>query len=174
MKVSPGFIVTLLFVAPSAVPATPELDAFWASCQDRLASPPPDGFYRVRQFGGSALADRLLELILTGQKTGTYALPWLYEGDAERTPVAGGYSVVTDSAGKPAAVLLTTHTRTLPYNEITEEETRYEGPNARALEVWKAIHWPLYSRALEEAGMTATEDMPVTVEQFEVVCVAQG
>jgi len=132
---------------------------------------PADASYRLRQFGNNAaLANVLLKLIISGQKTGTYALPWLYEGDESLTPVVGGYSVVTDADGTPRVVLLTTGLKTLPYNQITEEETQYEGPNARKLKVWQQIHWPYWSRALEQKGKAATEDMPVTVEQFEVIC----
>jgi uncharacterized protein YhfF len=172
MKYPFGLVFSLIIMTQSVSGATPESEAFWSDCQEKITTPPADGFYRLRRFGNNtALADRLLSLILSGQKTGTYALPWLYEGDENLTPVAGGYSIVTESDGKPAALLLTTSLKTLPYNQITEEDTQYEGPNARALEVWRQIHWPYYSRALELKGISPTEDMPVTVERFEVVCV---
>ena len=169
---NPFCLVFALIIIPQSVSwATSESDAFWSTCQEKIGTTPADGTYRLRRFGNNAaLADVLLNLIISGQKTGTYALPWLFEGDENLTPVAGGYSVVTDSDGKPRVLLLTTSLKTLPYNQITEEETQYEGPNARALEVWRQIHWPYFSRALELKGKTPTEEMPVTLERFEVVC----
>lgn len=163
-------VFALILIPQSVSWATPESDAFWSTCQEQLATTPVNGSYRLRQFGDGALADVLLNHIISGQKTGTYGLPWLYEGDENLTPVEGGYSVVTGSDGKPRVLLLTTSVETLPYNQITEEETQYEGPNARSLPVWQQIHWPLWSRTLELKGKAATEDMPVTVERFQVVC----
>lgn len=163
-------VFALILIPQSVSWATPESDAFWSTCQEQLATTPANGSYRLRQFGDGALADVLLNHIINGQKTGTYELPWVYEGDENLTPVEGGYSVVTGSDGKPRVLLLTTSVKTLPYNQITEEETQYEGPNARSLQVWQQIHWPLWSRTLEQKGKTATEDMPVTVERFQVVC----
>jgi uncharacterized protein YhfF len=171
MKSFLGLVFALIIFPQSVSPGTPESDAFWSDCQQKTATIPADGSYRLRQFGNNAaLANVLLDLIVSGQKTGTYALPWLYEGDENLTPVVGGYSVVTDADGKPRVLLITTSLKTLPYNQITEEETQYEGPNARKLKVWQAIHWPYWSRELEAKGKAATEDMPVTVETFEVVC----
>jgi len=171
MKSSFGLVFALIIFPQSVSWATPESDAFWSACQEKMATIPANASYRLRQFGNNAaLANVLLNLIISGQKTGTYALPWLYEGDESLTPVVGGYSVATDSDGKPRVLLLTTSLKTLPYNQITEEETQYEGPNARKLKVWQQIHWPYWSRALEQKGKAATEDMPVTVETFEVVC----
>jgi uncharacterized protein YhfF len=168
-------VFALILSTPTVSWATPESDAFWSTCQEEIATPPPDGFYRLRHFGdNAALAEVLLNLILSGQKTGTYTSPWFYEGDENRTPVAGGYTVVTDFDGKPAALLLTTHVYTVPYNQLTEEDTQYEGPNARKLEVWKQIHWSYFKRGLEQKGIAPTEEMPITVERFEVVCAGAG
>ncbi len=170
MKCFFGIVIALILFPHSVSSATPESDAFWSTCQENLTTAPANDSYRLRKFGDGPVADVLLNHIISGQKTGTYALPWLYEGDENLTPVEGGYSVVTGSDGKPRVLLLTTSVETLPYNQITEEETQYEGPNARSLPVWQQIHWPLWSRTLELKGKVATEDMPVSVERFEVVC----
>ena len=150
---------------------TPAIQGFWNSCRERISNPPADGFYRVRNFGDDpATADLLLNLIVTGEKTVTFPTPWLYEGDRNATPVVGGYSVVTDSAGKPRALLRATSVKTLPFNEVTEADTRLEGPGARPLAAWRQIHWTAYSTRLSPGGKQPAEDMPVTVERFEVAC----
>lgn len=147
------------------------VDAFWQSCVPQLSSPPADGFYRVRSIGGTPeTKDVIAKLILDGDKTGTFTSPWMYEGDRSITPVVGGYSVLTDSKGDPAAVLKTTVTMTLPFNQITENETAVDGPAVRPLEIWQPIHVTFFTNELSARGKTFAEDMPVTVEQFEVVC----
>ena len=154
-----------------AADTTSAVQAFWAACSDKIGDSPADGFYRVRRFGDdAATADLLLDLILQGEKTVTFPIPWLYEGDRNATPVVGGYTVVTDFAGKPGALLRTTGVMTLPFDEVTEEYTQHEGPGARPLEAWRKIHWAAYSIRLEPSGRGPAEDMPVTVERFEVTC----
>jgi uncharacterized protein YhfF len=153
--------------------ASPAVEAFWKACSDKIAEPPADGFYRVRNFGDNeAMARLLLDLIVAGEKTVTFPTPWLYEGKREVTPVVGGYIVVTDFTGKPGALLRTTRITTMAFSEITEDYTRYEGPGARSLEAWRDIHWNFYTRVLKPSGRSPAKDMPVTAERFELVCTA--
>ncbi len=164
-------IFSVFMITPQASWASPEAEAFWSTCQQHIATPPSDRSYRVRHLGdNAAMAELLLNLILSGEKTVTFTSPWLFEGDQNLTPVAGGYTVLTDFEGRPGALLRTTSVKTLPFNEVTEADTQYEGPGARPLEAWRRIHWDFFTRVLELKGKAPTEDMPVTVEQFEVVC----
>ena len=141
---------------------------------NRSFSPPDPGFadsvLSRRQFGSADMADRLLGLILAGEKTATFATPWLYEGDSNRTPVQDGYSVVHDAKGKPRALLMTTSVVTVPFDQITTAHTQYEGPGARPLDAWRQIHQDFWGPALSSRGLTLTDDLPVTVERFKVVC----
>jgi uncharacterized protein YhfF len=175
-KLIPTLAVLCLVIVAVITPAgaadtTSAVQSFWVACSDKISDPPSDGFYRVRRFGDdAATADLLLGLILQGEKTVTFPIPWLYDGDRSATPVVGGYTVVTDFAGKPGALLHTTSVMTLPFNAVTEEHTQYEGPGARPLEAWRKIHWAAYSLRLEPTGRGPAQDMPVTVERFEVAC----
>lgn len=94
----------------------------------------------------------------------------MYDGDRAITPVVGGYSVLTDSTDAPRAVLKTTGLMTLPFNQITEKETAIDGPAVRPLEIWRPIHVTFFTNELTSRGKTFADDMPVTVEKFEVVC----
>lgn len=147
------------------------VEDFWTSCLPSLSAPPADGFYRVRSIGGTPETTEVItKLILEGQKRGTFTSPWMYEGDRSITPIVGGYSILTDSKDAPRAVLQTTGVMTLPFNQITEEETALDGPAICALDVWTPIHVTFFTNALEPRGKSFVEDMPVTVEKFEVVC----
>ncbi len=164
----------LIFLAAFLVPLganAQSVTEFWQFCLPEISQPPADGFYRVRFLGGTPeITEAITKLILAGDKTGTFTSPWMYEGDRSITPVAGGYSVLTDSHGDPAAVLKTTFLMTVPFNQITEKETAIDGPPVRPLEVWRPVHVTFFTGELNARGKTFVEDMPVTVEAFEVVC----
>ena len=165
-----GFLIAIaLLIAGPSVAQT--VEEFWQQCLPTLSAPPADGFYRVRSIGGTPeTMEAITRLILAGDKTGTFTSPWMFEGDRSITPVVGGYSVLTDSRGAPAAVLKTTMLMTLPFNQITENETAVDGPPVRPLEVWRPIHVDFFTGELAARGKSFVEDMPVTVEAFEVVC----
>jgi uncharacterized protein YhfF len=150
---------------------TPEVEAFWRACAAKIADPPEDDFYRVRHFGDDAdMAARLLALIKAGEKSITFTTPRLYQGDRNKTPIVDDLTVVTDFAGTPGAVVRTSWVKTVPFNEITERESQYEGAPVRPLEAWRKVHWDFFTRALAPFGEAPSETMPVTVEKFELVC----
>jgi len=145
---------------------------FWNDCQGEMKSPPANDFFRVRHFGqDSRIADLLVSLISTGNKTGTFTSPWLFDGKPNETPVVGGYTVVTSFLAEPRLLLRTTAVNTMRFDEISEMETRVDGPAVRALDVWRRVHWAYFGRELEKLDRVPSLDMPVTVEEFEIVCV---
>ena len=166
-----AFLLSQAAAANSAIEKSPAVEAFWAGCAENIAGSSVDEFYRVQHFGrDAAMADLLVDLILSGEKTGLFSSTWLSEGDRNATPVTGDYVVLTNFTGTPAAVWRTTSVKTLPFSEVTEEDTQLESPAARPLDVWRQIHWNGWARALEAMGRKASEDMPITVERFELIC----
>jgi len=153
--------------------ASPEVEAFWLSCQSKLETLPEEGFYRIRYFGTDAAVAKLLaDLIRRGEKTVTFTTPWIYAHNRNATPVAGGYTIVTDFAGTPELILRTTGVKTMRFDEISERESQFEGPGARPLDAWQRIHWDYFSQVLAPIGKAPADEMPVTVEYFEVICAA--
>jgi uncharacterized protein YhfF len=161
----------LLLAAPAWSGPSPQIQAFWRRCASKMAHPPKSNFYRVRHFGDNAeMAARLLILIRSGEKSITFTTPRLYEGDRGRTPMPGDLTVITDLAGSPGALVRTSWVRTMPFNEISERESQYEGAPVRPLEAWRKVHWSFFTRALAPFGEQPSATMPVTVEKFELVC----
>jgi len=145
---------------------------FWSECQHEKNLATASDVLRVRHFGqDSRVADLLVGLIASGNKTGTFTSPWLYAGKPNETPVVGGYTVVTSFLAEPRLLLRTTAIKTMRFDEIGAAETRVDGPAVRALEVWQRVHWAYFGRELAKLNRTPSQDMPVTVEEFEVVCV---
>lgn len=163
-----ALVLSWVFAVPAKADA---VSNFWDACLPSLSAPPADGFYRVRSIGGTLeTTDIITNLILAGDKTGTFTSPLMYEGDRSITPEVGAYSVLTDSTAAPRAVLQTTGLLTLPFNRITEKETAVDGPAVRSLEVWTPIHVTFFTDALKSHGKAFSDEIPVTVEKFKVVC----
>ena len=57
----------------------------------------------------------------------------------------------------------------LPFNKITEEYAELEGEGDKSLKYWKKVHKEIFTKELETAGLTFSEDMRVICEQFKVV-----
>lgn len=165
------WLVSFVLIVSATMAQAANVEEFWSHCLPSLSAPPADGFYRIRSIGSSPASTEIItKLILDGQKTGTFTSPWMYEGDRSITPVIGGYSVLVDSTDTPRALLKTTGLMTLPFDQITEKETAVDGPAVRPLDVWRPIHVTFFNNELKQRGRSFAQDMPVTVETFEVVC----
>lgn len=171
MNLVPGMLAAVLVAG--AVAAAGDVDSardLWARCAATL-DVAVDQPVRTRRFGETAaMTQRLLSLILAGEKTITTTSPWLYEHEPSAEPMAGTYSIVLDETGAPRAVLRTTTVKTLPFDAVTEEYSRYEGPKVRSIDAWREVHTRYFTRVLARIGKVPAPDMPVTLERFEVVC----
>jgi len=115
------------------------------------------------------LADELLELVLTGKKTGTATLVIELEKEGDKMPQVGDHNIILDGKGKPAAIIQTTSVEIKPFNEVEETYAHSEGEDDRTLESWKREHWKYWTRKGQKLGFTMKEDLPVICENFELV-----
>lgn len=115
-----------------------------------------------------ALANELLNLVLSGQKKATASSLKYYEINGERIPQRGDYSIVTDWDGNPKCVIETTNVTILPYKDITFEVCSREGEDDN-LESWQRGHKRFFEAEGKELGYEFDEDMQVVFEDFEVV-----
>jgi uncharacterized protein YhfF len=167
----------MLGLAAAATTSADELQdpqAYARACLAERAREAPPPFVRVRRFGdNAATAALILDLVRRGEKSVTFTTPALYAGRREVTPVVDDIVVVTDFEGRPGAVVRTTSVRTVPFNEVTEADSRYEGPPVRPLEAWRRVHWAFFTRELAPLGQAPSETLAVTIERFELLCPAQ-
>lgn len=115
------------------------------------------------------MADVLIKLIASGDKTGTFALAAEYQRNPAQRPVLGDYFVVTHFDGSPALVYRITEVATVPFRDIGAKHVAVEGPNARNVEVWRKIHWPYWGAMLRDWGLPPQEDMAVVFQRFELL-----
>ncbi len=118
-------------------------------------------------------ADRLLELVISGQKRATSSSLIGYELEGDKVPEAGEYSIVTNWAGEPKCVIRTTAVTIIPFCDITYDICCREGEDDN-LESWQNSHRSFFTEEGEQLGYQFTEDMPVIFEDFEVVYTADG
>ncbi len=111
-----------------------DIDTFWQSactaCPELVTQA-----YRTRSFGGTQeTASVILDLIRSGEKTGTFAVDWEFGADPAARPRRGDCYVVTDLEGRPGAVIRITETEVLPFDQIGERHAAVEGASLRAVE----------------------------------------
>lgn len=126
-----------------------------------------DTAYEAWAFGGAP--DKLAELVLRGEKTGTASAYDLYEAEGEELPQAGEYSVVLDSKDQAQCIIRTTKVYVVPFGEVTPEHARLEGEGDKSLAYWREVHEELFTEWLAEAGLSFDETRRVVCEEFEVV-----
>ncbi len=116
-------------------------------------------------FGDSpAMADELLALVLSGQKTATCgALRDYPEGSPER-PQVGRRDVVLDGRGRRAAIIETLDVTVCRFDEVDEQFAREEGEGLLTLADWRAGHQAYFER---NGGFSP--DMELVCERFRLV-----
>jgi uncharacterized protein YhfF len=156
-----------------------ELQAFWEVARVRanlnrlsvysgptpldILRPPDWSFGRTPE-----LADKLLSLVLDGSKTATASALADYAAEGEPVPQVGDLSIVTDGAGHPRALVVTTDVQVVPFDEVTEEHANAEGEGDRSLAHWRAVHEPFFTEG--RAGAAGVDpDMMVVCERFRVL-----
>jgi len=55
------------------------------------------------------------------------------------------------------------------YEDVDADFARAEGYMRSPLDEWREVHWAYFSRRYAELGRTASPDMPIVCERFEVV-----
>ena len=154
----------------AVTPDHPAVARFWAEAQNHLPSDAVTQTPHLRSIGSTKeVSDMILGVILAGEKTGTFSLPWVHVRQPEARPEIYGLSILTDFGGAPRALLRTMSLTIVPYRDIDASHTACEGKGARDLAVWRKIHWPYWASMLKPYGLEPSEDMPVCVERFALL-----
>lgn len=160
---------------PLADPDPAVVAAFWARAVESGAVPADARVPEAEPFGDSAeMADELLALILDGPKRATAGSYDAYVLEESPLPTPGGFSIATDGAGVPRAVLRTTEVRVGPLSSVDDAFAWDEGEGDRTRASWLAEHHDFFERYLPEVGLVFSPDMPTVFERFEVVYTEPG
>lgn len=141
-----------------------EIETFVAAA--RIATDQPIRTFDVFAFGDSpGMADELAALVASGRKRATASLLGAYEADDEPLPLVGGFSVVLDGEGLPAALIRTREVMVQPFRDVDEAFARDEGEGDLSLGYWREAHRDFFTRT----EPSFTEDSPIVRERFELV-----
>ena len=123
---------------------------------------PPERYPQLRRFAfgdNPALADQLLELVITGFKTATCSTE-----DEPNTSTLGERWIVLDGRGEPRCVIETTEVTYRRFNEVDASFARDEGEGDRSLAYWRDAHRAYFGRLGR-----FNEDMMLMCERFHLV-----
>lgn len=118
------------------------------------------------KFGdGQEMCDRLLALVIAGEKTATCGA--LRDFGGEDKPVVGRRDIVENWAGEPKAVIETVEVVEQPFCDVTEDFALAEGDGSFAN--WRTVHRDYFAR---NGGWEP--DMMLVCERFRLVEVLDG
>lgn len=153
---------------PNDSPA-PEIAAFLA----RVRAHRPDvdvGTPTVRRYGDSAsMSKRIIDVILSGAKTGGFSPLIRYERTGAALPRVGEYVIVTQFDGAPVLLYRLTEVEVLPFDRVVERHTEIEAAELRPLEAWRKFHRVFWGREFAQYGVEFTDATPVVFQRFELI-----
>ncbi len=155
-----------------AQPDPQELDAFWRQAAQHCSPVASD--YSVRWIGlDHDSTEQVIDLILAGDKTGTFTLPWIVEQTDHPHPGAGDAIILIDFEGHPRLLFELTDISTVNFGDVTEEHTAVDGTPVRDLTIWKPLHTTYWNGMLKPFGLEVSASMPVWIERFNLLYPAQ-
>ena len=126
--------------------------------------------YTVEGFGDSAaLADALLELVLSGRKRATAELTEEFAARGDDLPRVGSHWIACDSTGAPRAVLRSTELRLATFDQVDAAFAFDEGEDDRSLESWRVEHERYWVRGCAARGAVWSPEQEIVLERFAVV-----
>ena len=147
-----------------------QLDEFWAAAKAARPDAALGDDYQVRWIGlDDATTQQIFELIASGDKTGTFTLPWIIERTDQPEPAVGDCIILIAYDGTPTQLVRLTDVQRVNFGEISATHTAIDGSPVRALEVWKPLHTQYWNTLLAPWSMTVSPDMPVLIEPFELL-----
>jgi uncharacterized protein YhfF len=156
-------------------PALAGLQSFWERAQAALtaARSPESGLpdhYQVRWIGlDDATTEEVIDLIIAGDKTGTFSLPWLIQHTGQPEPASGDCIILVDFGGRPRLLVRLTAITPVDFGNVTAANTSIDGSPVRALAVWIPLHTQYWNNLLAPFDLSVTAAMPVLLEKFELL-----
>ena len=153
--------------------AQPDMAAiaeWWASKRTTPGTVPLPEHFEVRWIGlDDPSTEEVIELIKSGDKTGTFSLPWLIDAAGLPDTQVGDFIVLVDFQAQPRLVVRLTDIRTVLFGDVTARDTSIDGSPVRDLSVWIPLHTMYWNNLLAPFGREVSDDMPVLIEPFELI-----
>lgn len=157
--------------SPAQPPAHEALIAF---CQSANAKVPGLNLtaadLEVRWIGLDAESTRqIFDLIRTGDKRGTFTLPWIVERTGSPAPRIGNHLVLIDMDGRPVLLTRVVRVDSAIFGRVEAHHTVIDGSPVRDPAVWVPLHTVYWNTHLAPFGLTVSPEMPFWIEEFVLV-----
>lgn len=157
--------------SPAQPPAHEALIAF---CQSAKAKVPGLNLtaadLEVRWIGLDAESTRqIFDLIRTGDKRGTFTLPWIVERTGSPAPRIGNHLVLIDMDGRPVLLTRVVRVDSAIFGRVEAHHTVIDGSPVRDPAVWVPLHTVYWNTHLAPFGLTVSPEMPFWIEEFVLV-----
>ena len=153
---------------PEQSPDSELLDSFWQQAINAVPEIARD--HQVRSIGiDEETTDLIIEFIKTGEKKGTYSLPWLIEAEGYPKTNPNTPIMLVSYDGIPKVVVQITGVYETTFGNISLNDTSLDGPPVRDLDVWIPLHTEYWNDLLSKYNLACTSDMPVLVERFKFI-----
>ena len=111
----------------------------------------------------------IFQLIRTGDKRGTFTLPWIVERTGTPTPAVGNLLVLVDMDGTPTLLVRVTRVDSAIFGAVRAEHTMIDGSPVRDPAIWVPLHTQYWNGHLAPFGLAVSTDMPFWIEEFELL-----
>lgn len=154
-----------------ATPPTAEaLEAFLAAAVRACPEIGPHPVCEVRWIGLDAESTlQIFDLIRTGDKRGTFTLPWIVERTGSPVPAVGRLLVLIDMGGKPVLLTRVVRVDRAVFGAVRAEHTVIDGSPVRDPATWVPLHTFYWNNHLQPFGLEVSPEMPFWIEEFELV-----
>lgn len=122
--------------------------------------------------GNLALADALLELYLSGQKTAGSGLMKDYQRAGDPLPAVGDHWIILNRQHQPRCIVKTVRVALYTFANVPEEVAIAEGEGDLSLAYWRQAHLNFFTPFLTQWGIEDREQLEqeiVVTEFFEKV-----
>ena len=157
-------------VTGCAKPLDSDLEAFYDNaCRECGSNDVADDF-SVRWIGADdASTAAILDHIRRGDKTGSVTLPQVVSYNGQEQSRVGDSIVLIDFDGTPAILVRITYVEVVTFGDIGERHTALDGPNVRAIDIWKPLHESYFNMLLSPQGLVCEPTTPIACETFELL-----
>jgi len=143
--------------------------AYWKTYLQTLDNPAEQPSVSVGIAGNPAIADDLLALYLTAQKTAGSGLLKDYQLAGDPLPQVGDHWIILDSQAQPRCIVKTVRVEQHRFAQVPEAVAIAEGEGDLSLAYWRAAHLEFFKPFLADWGITDLEQETVVTEYYELV-----
>lgn len=157
--------------SPAIAPSTESLQLFCAAAMRACPGLVLDAENtEVRWIGlDSESTHQIFELIRTGDKRGTFTLPWIVERTGSPVPRVGQHLVLISMEGTPTLLTRVCRVDQAVFGQVRAEHTAIDGSPVRDPSVWVPLHTMYWNGHLAPFGLEVDAQMPFWIEEFELL-----